>query len=204
MDLRSTYNLIAKDYLEDHKHDTWGKKSIEFFLSTLPKGGKVLDAGCGPGLHSQFMIERGFNVTGIDLSEEMIALAKSIAPDGHFKVQDMRDIQNVDRDFDGIHARASLLHLRKDEARPCIEELAKHLKSGGVLYVDVKGIWSNGVEEEIRKDNDYGYEYERLFTYFSREELVDYFQSVGLEILFLEDEVVGKTIWREIIGRKPL
>jgi SAM-dependent methyltransferase len=201
-DLKSTYNRIAKDFLEDHKSDTWGGKSVDFFLSVLPPQGKVLDLGCGPGLHSKIILDKGFSVVGVDISEEMIKLAKEIAPEGRFEVQDMRRMRGIDHDFDGIHARASLLHLKKSEAGACIKHLTGHLKPGGVLYVAVKGVWNNGIEEHVKRDDDYGYSYERFFSYYTNDDLKSYFASAGLEILFLEEEFVGKTIWREIIGRK--
>jgi hypothetical protein len=111
-------------------------------------------------------------------------------------------MRGIDHDFDGIHARASLLHLKKSEAGACIKHLTGHLKPGGVLYVAVKGVWNNGIEEHVKRDDDYGYSYERFFSYYTNDDLKSYFASAGLEILFLEEEFVGKTIWREIIGRK--
>jgi predicted TPR repeat methyltransferase len=42
----------------------------------FPSGGRILDAGCGPGLVAEALLQAGFRVVGIDLSAEMIARAR--------------------------------------------------------------------------------------------------------------------------------
>lgn len=53
----------------------------------LPKGAAILDVGCGTGRHSIELAKRGFNVTGIDLSSEMLACAASAAKAAGVKVE---------------------------------------------------------------------------------------------------------------------
>src|SRR5689334_16358369 len=45
-------------------------------VADLPAGGRVLDAGCGPGLVSEALLRAGYGVWGVDLSAEMIARAR--------------------------------------------------------------------------------------------------------------------------------
>jgi protein-L-isoaspartate O-methyltransferase len=51
-------------------------KALGAFLALLPKGGKVLDLGCGTGRDTQAILEAGFDVTAIDGSAEMAAEAR--------------------------------------------------------------------------------------------------------------------------------
>ncbi|MCD7033442.1 methyltransferase domain-containing protein [Metabacillus sp. GX 13764] len=52
------------------------KKAVAFFEKFVPKQGEVLDIGCGDGYGSWKLYKAGYKVKGIDLSEEMISLAK--------------------------------------------------------------------------------------------------------------------------------
>jgi cyclopropane fatty-acyl-phospholipid synthase-like methyltransferase len=59
----------------------------------LPKGTRILDIACGKGRHSHTLANRGFNVLGIDLSQNSIDEASKKARTGlQFRVHDMRDL----------------------------------------------------------------------------------------------------------------
>lgn len=60
-------------------------------LLELPPGSKVLDLACGKGRHSKALATQGYNVTGVDLSENSIADAKKMETENlRFMVHDMR------------------------------------------------------------------------------------------------------------------
>src|SRR6266487_1129699 len=102
MDLKSTYNKIAQDWIRDHQHDTWWIKGTDIYLSFLKPGSKILDVGCGSGWKSKYIINKGFNVVGFDFSEEMIKLAKEQVPSGEFLIKDMRQPLGLRDSFDGV------------------------------------------------------------------------------------------------------
>lgn len=67
----------------------------------LPEKAKVLDLACGKGRHSIYLNQLGFDVLGVDLSENSIGIAKKNENDTlHFKVHDMR--HSFDEKFDAI------------------------------------------------------------------------------------------------------
>jgi len=70
------------------------------------------------------------------------------------------------------------------------------------LHIAVKEIRDKNIEEEIRKEDDYGYEYERFFSYFTLEELRDYFKILKLEIISENIVNSGRSNWINIIGKK--
>lgn len=74
----------------------WHRESIPSLLidilSKMPAGSNVLDIGCGTGVYSCYMAEKGFNVTGIDFIERAIEFAKHRARDKNVVV----DFQKVD------------------------------------------------------------------------------------------------------------
>lgn len=148
------------------------------------------------------MGDRGLKVTGIDLSDGMIAIAKRQNQEGEFLVMDMAEIGQIDGEFEGIFMKASLLHIPKKEIDYILQKIVAKLKNGGYIYIAVKEKRENGAEEEIKKENDYGYPYERFFSYFTVSEIKNYLNNFGLEIVHEEVATYGKTNWLSVIGGK--
>ena len=83
-----------------------------------------------------------------------------------------------------------------------LKNLASLLKSKGYLYIAVKGIKENQSEEQIIKENDYGYEYERFFSFYSSEELIGYLKELNMNVAFNDTVSLGHTDWIQIISQK--
>jgi SAM-dependent methyltransferase len=106
------------------------------FLPLLPERALILDAGCGSGRDAKSFIELGHQVTAFDSSVEIAALAeKEIGQPVH--VQRVQDIR-YEKEFDGIWACASLLHVPAGELPDVFRQLARALKSNGVIYCSFK------------------------------------------------------------------
>ncbi len=205
MDLKTTYNKIAQDFDNDYSQDTRWIPGTDKFLSYLASGASILDVGCGPGHQAKYLIEHGFKVTGIDLSEEMIKIAQKACPTGQFLVKDIISPLEMDTSFDGVYAKASLLHIPKNEIASVLKNITESLKSGGYLYVEVKEKRPQESGEMIVKVNDYGYEYERFFSYFSLAELKKYIAQLGYPIVHesSSQSPSGKTTWLHLVVQKP-
>jgi len=202
MDLKSTYNKIAKDWAADHSDDSWWIEGTEKYVSFLPKGGFVLDVGCGNGEKSKYFVDKGFGVTGFDFSEEMIKLARSHVPSATFFVKDIKEPLDFGKQFDGVFAQAVLLHISKKEVLNVIKNIIAPLKPSGYLYIAVKETKPGKPDEQMVKESDYGYEYERFFSYFTSEEMESYLEQAGLVIVHKETISSGKTNWIQIIAKK--
>lgn len=202
MDLRDTYNKIAEDWVKDHNQDTWWQEGTDYFLSQLPGGSKVLDVGCGGGVKTKYIFSKGYKVLGIDFSENMIEIAKRENPGVDFSVVDMYNIDTLPNMFDAIFVQAALLHIPKSRVVEVLTKMKNRLNSGGLLYIAVKGIRDESVQEEIKTENDYGYSYERFFSYFSLEELKKYFSDLDLEVIWDSGKYSNNTNWIQIIGKK--
>jgi SAM-dependent methyltransferase len=201
-DLKQTYDRIASDWDRDHKDDAWWKEEIEQYLRFVPAGGSILDLGCGPGHKSAFFASRGFAVTGVDLSSEMIALAKRDVPEATFEVLDMYELPLIGKSFDSVFACASLLHIPKKDTLHILLSIAAVLASGGTCYVSVKALRDGEADETVATENDYGYEYSRFFSYFTAAELHDLFVRARLTPVFEAVTTAGKTNWLVIVGKK--
>jgi ubiquinone/menaquinone biosynthesis C-methylase UbiE len=100
------------------------------------KGRRIIDVGTGTGRGAFLLAGAGAQVTGIDASEQMLALAKQRAADTHatgvdFQVGDAHQIQFADRSFDVAVSLRVLMHTPR--WRQCIGELCRVASQGVVL-----------------------------------------------------------------------
>lgn len=204
MDLKETYNKIAEEWHNDHKTDDWWVAGTDKFIELMNNRGLVLDVGCGSGVKSKYLINKGLKVVGIDIAEKMVEIAKKEVTGGEFIVMDLLDVDKLPYTFDGIFMQAVLLHIPKKDVKEVLNKLVNKLKNGGFLYIAVKEKRLGGAEEEVKIDNDYGYNYERFFSYFTTEELNRYLENLGFKIVFTQTHTGGRsTNWISIIGKKP-
>ncbi|HLZ57882.1 MAG TPA: class I SAM-dependent methyltransferase [Ktedonosporobacter sp.] len=170
-----TYNQIAREYMQN-TIDRRPQVEFEDFCQRVVPGGFILDAGCAGGRDCRAFVERGFSVIGIDLSAEMIKLARDIAPRCRLIEADVRQIPLADQKVDGIWCCASLLHLQRDQTVRALREFRRVLKVGGICCVIVKeGSGEEVVEYEQGKP--------RFFTYFRREEIQKRCYCAGFSLL---------------------
>lgn len=202
MNLRDTYNKIAQDWHQDHERDDWWLEATERFAALFSRGATILDAGCAGGVKSRYLVEKGFQVTGIDLAENFIEIAKKEVPQAEFRVLDIRDIASLPKEFDGIFLQAVLLHFPKKEVSDILKNMLTKLRPGGFLYVAVKEKREGQEEEEVKTEHDYGYEYQRFFSYFSQKEVEEVLKSLGMKIVFSEVQSNGRARWIQIIAQK--
>lgn len=97
----------------------------------------MIDLGCGAGNYSISLAERGFRVTGIDISEEMISRAINRVTEGDVKflVGDMREFKIGER-YDCAIYMGTFNHLTTNEdIRRSLRSAADHLVDGGYLYI---------------------------------------------------------------------
>lgn len=136
------------DYLMDEApYDLWEKYISEMIETHSNKGKKVLDLGCGTGEIAIRLAKQGFEVTGIDLSEEMLAVANDKAAENGVKLflleQDMRSLEGFDEGFDiAVICCDSLNYLQTEEdVKKTFKAIYDHLVEDGLLIFDVHSLY---------------------------------------------------------------
>ncbi|MES2554986.1 MAG: class I SAM-dependent methyltransferase [Bacteroidota bacterium] len=173
----SSYDKTAEEYFKVVSEFDLFPEIFEFINLLKPKG-RILDLGCGPGQHSLFFAEKGFDVTGIDLSEKMISIAKRIAPDVNFVVMDISKLTFSSNSFNGIWASASLLHIPKEEIYSVLQRLYDLLEADGILYLSLK----YGDSEDFLNDYRYG-GVKKYYVYYKPEEIEQIICETNFKIL---------------------
>lgn len=106
---------------------------LDRFVVGLPADASILDVGCGSGWPiGAALLKRGHQVTGMDASPGLIALAQATLPTGVWSVADMRD-EFPPGPFDGVLAWHSLFHLSPDDQSKVLLKLAACVAEGGRL-----------------------------------------------------------------------
>jgi 2-polyprenyl-3-methyl-5-hydroxy-6-metoxy-1,4-benzoquinol methylase len=150
------YGAHARRYIKETRNLNLSELQ-SVFMSNLPESAHILDAGCGSGRDSVVFHKHGFDVTAIDASPQMVRATRKLGIDARLMTfQEM----TYDKEFDGIWACASLLHVPKAEIRDVIERLGKALRPGGILLATLK----EGTGERITEDG-------RFFAYYSLKEV---------------------------------
>ncbi|UCF10367.1 MAG: class I SAM-dependent methyltransferase [Candidatus Bipolaricaulota bacterium] len=120
-----------KDYAAE------AEKLVDVIATHLRSSGNcLLDVACGTGRHLSLLRDR-FDVEGLDLSAEMLAVARESCPDIPFHQGDMRTFA-LDKRFDIVTCLFSSIGyvLTSDGLRSAMERMAAHLVPGGVLIVE--------------------------------------------------------------------
>lgn len=106
---------------------------LEKFVRTIPRGGQILDLGCGGGEPvDRFLIDRGYRLTGVDIAPAMIKLARTRFFRHKWIEADIARFGAESSAYDGIVAWSSLFHLEHEYQDKLIQRMAIWLKRGGV------------------------------------------------------------------------
>ena len=139
------------------------KYARERFLFYIQPEGKILDLGCGSGRDTVFFLEKGYQVTAADGSEQMCREAEKRTgiPVRHMRFDELSE-KNV---YNGIWACASLLHTPYAELEDIMKRIMDALVPEGTVYASFK----YGTKEEMRDGRYYtDLDVERLYRILSR------------------------------------
>lgn len=119
---------------------TYGKRLFQLLEERGMKGSSLLDAGCGTGTLALELARHGYRVTGIDLSQAMLEVARGKDAEGRVEWR-RADVTALDlgATFDVVTCVADILNHLEDLAAwsSALRGFARHLRPGGLLFVDV-------------------------------------------------------------------
>lgn len=107
---------------------------------------QVLDIGCGSGLFIKMADAQGAGITGIDVSDELLKIARERNPGATLLNQDMELLPFMEKSFDLVSGFNSLQYA--SDILKVLEEIKKVLKDDGKLVI---GIWGSAAECEALK-----------------------------------------------------
>ncbi|WP_146816616.1 class I SAM-dependent methyltransferase [Alkalibacillus haloalkaliphilus] len=137
--------LVSDAKWHDQAREMWDSGSrktiIPFFEQQVPKGDSVLDLGCGDGYGSYKLWHQGYEVTGVDLSHEMISFCQSRLSEDierlKFLQADMLQLPFEDQSFDSLMAINSLEWT--EVPADAFKEISRVIKPGGYMVFGILG-----------------------------------------------------------------
>jgi ubiquinone/menaquinone biosynthesis C-methylase UbiE len=142
-----------EEYLQSCKTDFWKnvfKAELDYILQEIKDAKDVLSVGCGPAIIEAGLAEHGFNVTGLDISEEALAQA----PDNIRTVAGSAENMNfADSSFDAVIYVASMQFIEKYQE--AVKQTVRVLRPGGKLLALLLNPESEFFKEKARKRDSY-------------------------------------------------
>jgi len=179
---KMAHNAIAQKYYELYKDDKTDLVYFDEFLRHCKN--KILDLGCGMGHYSNYVYNKGFKVTGIDFSEEMIKIAKNNNSDISFLVSDICNLDVLQSEkYDGIIIAYVLQHLSKKEVEQLFSNIKDYLESSAKLLIFLRE--GTSIVEEVEPiDTRFKY----IINEYSKDEIKQILYKNNFEILKLEEK----------------
>ena len=110
---------------------------MDKFTEMIKPKAKILDLGCGTGNETLYLSGLGYNVTGVDFSDEMLAIAKAKDPITTYINQDLDNLKFPENSFDHAIAVGALHYLPKTNVPKCLGNIYKILRPEGLIFVKV-------------------------------------------------------------------
>ncbi len=138
---RAAYDTVARDYARllagALDRIPWDRAVLATFAELVARDelGPVADVGCGPGRITGHLHHLGLDVSGIDLSPGMLAVARQALPGLRFAVGSMTALDLPDASLGGLVAWYSLIHIPPVDVPAVLAELSRVLVPGGQLLL---------------------------------------------------------------------
>jgi SAM-dependent methyltransferase len=121
-DVQISYDRVAVEYalriFGELEHKPLDRQLLDQFTARVQGLGAACDLGCGPGHVTRYVHERGVQVTGLDLSAEMVEQARQLNPGIEFRQGNMLSLDIEDGAWGGIVAFYSIIPPRQRSLLP--------------------------------------------------------------------------------------
>lgn len=194
-DVRQGYNKVADEYLKQRDQFT-NNKYLDKLAELLPKSATVLDVGCGAGVPiDSYLINKGYKVIGIDISEKQIELAKKNNPQGEYKVQDMSKLNGGEYEVDAVVSFYAIFHTKRETHLDLLKKINSFLPKNGYLLITM-----GSSDWEGKEDDFYGGTME--WSHYNADKNRELVKRSGFEIIFDEIDTSGEEKHLVILAKK--
>lgn len=145
------YQEFAKYYDKFYQKKDY-KSEVEFLKKIINKNDKIIDIGCGTGIHASLLEKEGYNIDGLDLSKEMLDIAQKRLK-GNLYNQNILNI-NIKKKYNIIISMFAVINHLKDinELEQTLVNFKKILLSKGKIIIDLHNPQSSGSKTDSYDD----------------------------------------------------
>jgi len=181
--VESGYDRMAEQYLATKDpEDPLALAALKDLAPLLPSEAAVLDLGCGAGVPvTRWLAERGFAVTGVDVSARQLELARRNIPEGTFLKADMTEVVFAPETFYAVVAFHSIIHVPRTEHPTLLQRIHRWLEPGGVFLATLTVTGYEG-----RDDDWEGWGAPMVWSHYDSKANVAMLREAGFEIHYAE------------------
>jgi cyclopropane fatty-acyl-phospholipid synthase-like methyltransferase len=146
----AAYDMVYDKYAQIAENDVWPRtRWLNRILELLSPHSSVLDIGCGSGVPADQRLASRHSLTGIDISQAQIDLARKNVPSGTFLKADLSTVQFPDSSYNAVVSFYTFEQVPRRTHAQLFARVASWLKPGGYLllsveaadYDDARGTW---------------------------------------------------------------
>ncbi len=168
----NSYNYFADFYdalTENVDYEVRSDYISDFFAASGIEQGTVLDLACGTGSMSKLLSDKGYTVTGMDLSDEMLCIASNKCSNVNFIKSDISNF-DLPSQFDCcICLLDSINHLETQQQwKSCFSSVSNALKQNGLFIFDINTVYKH---REILQNNAFVFDEKDFFLSWDNEAL---------------------------------
>ena len=198
------YDRIAGQYLATKDpEDPLTLAALEDLARDLSPGAAVLDLGCGAGVPvTRWLADRGFAVTGVDLSERQLELARRLVPGATFLRADMGGLGFEPESFGAVVTFYSIIHVPRGEHPSLLADIHRWLEPGGSFLATMTVTDFEGEESDWE-----GWGAAMRWSHYDGNANVEMLRQGGFEIVYAEPRTgkgtgVTEETWLWVLARK--
>lgn len=195
--VKEGYNKSAERY-SSTRAQFKSNKYLDKLVKLLKSGATILDLGCGSGKPiDSYLVSRGFKITGIDISEKQIELARRNIPQATFEVKDMSELKEGEYTVDAAVSFYAIFHTPRERHHELFNKINSFLPKGGLILVTMgAGEWE-GTEE-----NFHGVK--MWWSHYGSEKNRQMIEDSGFKILLDEIDDDGQERHQVVLAEKEL
>ena len=192
------YDQIAEQYLlTKNVDDPVTLAALEELARGLPEDGTALDLGCGAGVPVTQWLARRFRVTGVDVSERQLELARRYVPSATFLKAGMTELDFPAGSFDAVVAFYSIIHVPRTEQPALVGRIHRWLKPGGAFLAT----WA--VDEwEGEEENWEGWGAPMWWSHYGAEANLEMLRAASFNIESAEPRTSNGETWLWVLARR--
>ncbi len=167
----------ATQFFDELDRKPFDRERLRAFAQRCVRGEPVLEVGCGPGHVGRFVAALGPRVTGVDLSEQTVRIARRLNPHLRFVVGDMRALPVRDGAGGALLAFYSLIYFDRPTTAAILREYRRVVRAEAPILLAVHGGEGHERFTDFRgKPIDVTLHYHRL------ESLADLVRAAGFSV----------------------
>jgi cyclopropane fatty-acyl-phospholipid synthase-like methyltransferase len=133
------YDQVAQDYARLEGETEWPRMQwLKKLLNRLEPGASVLDLGCGSGDPADVEIAKEHQITGVDISQTQLDLARRAVPTGIFLHDDAGSVTFPAAAFDAVVSFYTLEHIPREEHQTILRRIHQWLRPGGYMLISLE------------------------------------------------------------------